>query len=342
MASKPARIKIPLSRSDGPRPFVTKIESIDWAIIDELDPDKISENTDDVTLEELYPLIVNVSVDMGDPKATPDNLIKLFRLTQLAMEVKHRFLEDSERQIAALQAQQMARTPTQNTPSRSRLGTLGGSQQVFGVSSQALSSAMIIGGPMTESPETSMQDLAARDNEISTLRADLDDMTRQANQLRIDHGAAEEAAETERLTAMQLRDELRSERAKARDAETMVDALQATVRELRAKEVKNAQLVGRKSEEAFRAEIREKNALITKYLGEVQVLAAKVSEFQAESQAVTAELEAVVSELERVCEENVEMKKYIAKVEERVERVELDRDALDIKVKELGDELIRK
>ncbi|KAI9190385.1 hypothetical protein H9P43_001819 [Blastocladiella emersonii ATCC 22665] len=313
--------------------FTTKHVAVDWGQLSDVDPDKLRETEDDVTLEELYPYLVKCSVDLeNDPQATKENLLKLFRLSQLIMETKHLFLEDAEKQITVLQTQQLARAPSRST------NRLGPSVSGYGLDRTQSASLLTAPSPNRPSASPSQQDLAQQ--EITSLRTDLDTFARQVTDLRTDLAAAEELAAAERLAAMQLRDELRAERAKVRDAEGMMDALQATIRDLKAGQIKS--LGSRKVEDDLRAELREKNGMVARYLGEVQTVAAQNAALSAEVTQLEAEVEAVISELDRVTGENDEIKAYIARADERVEKAEADRENLERQVKELTKDMLRR
>ncbi|KAI9218014.1 hypothetical protein BC828DRAFT_399907, partial [Blastocladiella britannica] len=144
--------------------------------------------------------------------------------------------------------------------------------------------------------------------EFDALQGDYDALMREATTLRDDLRAAEDASAAERLAALQLRDELRAERSRARDAETQAEGLAAQVRELRAREARtaverhaSAAAAGfaRKSEEEYRAELRDRQREVVSALHEVQALARRVAEVEDENQLLGGEVEATVSELER-------------------------------------------
>lgn len=58
----------------------------------------------DENFESIVPSLLKTKLSSNDPSSTPENLVHLFELTQLALEVKSIYLEDAESQIRTLEA----------------------------------------------------------------------------------------------------------------------------------------------------------------------------------------------------------------------------------------------
>ncbi|KAJ3369982.1 hypothetical protein GGF31_004832 [Allomyces arbusculus] len=318
----------------GSNMFAIKGEAVDWDRVLTLDPAQIQAAADDVTLEDLYPDLVTWRVSLDDPRATPENLVRLFQLTQLAMELKNLFLEDAEKQSAQLQAQALLTRGT--SKSVLRLSPIPGDDE-HGLPA---GSTLALPGAAGHSALTSIQDLsAAHLDEIQALRADLDEATKEVTQLRTDVATAEEQVHVERAAAAKLRDEVRFERMRSKDLELVVDSLNLNVKELKAAQ---ARTLGRRTEDEYRTEIREKAQLVAKYLTEVQMLSAQNSELGNEVTAMTGELEAVVTELDRCQKENQSLQQYIAQVDELLAKADVERETLERQIREMAGEIAQR
>ncbi|KNE64247.1 hypothetical protein AMAG_09284 [Allomyces macrogynus ATCC 38327] len=319
----------------GSNMFSIKGEAVDWDRVLALDPAQIQASADDVTLEDLYPDLITWRVSLDDPRATPENLVRLFQLTQLAMELKNLFLEDAEKQSAQLQAQALLTRGT--SKSVLRLSPIPGDDEHGGLPA---GSTLALPSAAGHSALTSIQDLsAAHLDEIQALRADLDEATKEVTQLRTDVATAEEQMHIERAAAAKLRDEVRFERMRNKDLELVVDSLNVNVKELKAAQ---ARTLGRRTEDEYRTEIREKAQLVAKYLTEVQMLSAQNSELGNEVAAMTGELEAVVTELDRCQKENQSLQQYIAQVDELLAKADVERETLERQIREMAEEIAQR
>lgn len=56
------------------------------------------------TLEKLIPLIITTKVPARDSETTVENLLQLFQITQMGLELKNVHLEDAESQIRTVEA----------------------------------------------------------------------------------------------------------------------------------------------------------------------------------------------------------------------------------------------
>ncbi|KAJ3121402.1 hypothetical protein HK098_003742, partial [Nowakowskiella sp. JEL0407] len=98
--------------------YVEKNKRIEWSKIHKIDVDSIIKNSStssesDLQLEELYPLLTTYSIRPDEyEKLKVEDLVQLFRVSQLVMELKNMYLEQAESQIQMLESQLESREPS--------------------------------------------------------------------------------------------------------------------------------------------------------------------------------------------------------------------------------------
>ncbi|KAI9136454.1 hypothetical protein BKA69DRAFT_147910 [Paraphysoderma sedebokerense] len=261
--------------------FIAKTKPPDWSTLLAIDPIQVVESLDDEVLERLYPALVSTKIEPSDPNLTIENLLHLFRITQLCMEVNHIFLEEAEGTIVSMQE-----TVTQKNRELKQLKSTG---------------------------PNSLRD----DDEIFQLKVANEELQAKNEDLTIKLRKAEENLdiETSRMDGVNM--ELKNERTKSRQLSETIEELNVEVKELR---TFRDQFLGKKAEEAYKSQIKDKNNAINRYLAEIQQLSVQNNQLTADFETLTVELEAAVTELEANSQEIENLQKSISQYEEKTKK----------------------
>ncbi|KAJ3039732.1 hypothetical protein HDV00_011964 [Rhizophlyctis rosea] len=287
--------------------FLPKTSPIDWDRILEINVDDVLQDSGnaDEQLEELYPALATAQVRLDDPRATPANLLHLFRLTQAAMELKNMYLEEAEEQIQDLD------TTLRNTESelnRQRAAALGGDS--YGA-------------------------------EIRSLREDISELERRNEALTKDVTTAETALDAERRTVQELGLAVGNEKVKVVTLEDDVKRLKGEIQHyvVQLNNQKDRLQSKTVDEDQFRNQLKDKNTEINRYVAEVQILSAENAQLHDEIDTMAQELEATVLEIERTGKEQEEAQEIIVQNDRMIDRLTEERDAIKQKLHDLSAQL---
>ncbi|TPX37071.1 hypothetical protein SmJEL517_g00935 [Synchytrium microbalum] len=279
--------------------------AVDWRTILRVDVDRLDPNDPNIEseLETLYPILVKGQVDLDDALATPENLVRLFRLTQSVMELKNLYLESAEKQI------QDDETSLQVSEAEIvRLKNLG------------------MGGNASE---------------IRSLRADLEDLEKRNMILAQDAQIAQETLDMERKNVVDLTMAIRDEKSRSAALNASLERLQVEYSHVNTQLGAHAEraTARRADDEDFRSQLKEKNAEINRYLTEIQLLTTDNAQLRDDVESLGSELEVAVAELERAAREREDSRQVITKSDAQIDSLSGECDSLRIRVGELEDEL---
>lgn len=84
--------------------FSPKVGTLQWSQINSVDVDSLisGEKENDLLLESLYPMIVKASINFNDPQLNSENFGKLFKISQMIMELKTIYNEEDLLKIKEL------------------------------------------------------------------------------------------------------------------------------------------------------------------------------------------------------------------------------------------------
>ncbi|KAJ3204190.1 hypothetical protein HDU67_009732 [Dinochytrium kinnereticum] len=289
--------------------FKPKRAQLDWDRIGRIDIDALI--SDDAKLEEelesLYPVLVKAAVSLDDPKANPNALLKLFRLTQLTMELKNMYLESAESQIQTLE--ETVKTQTTEI-SRLKSRTSGNS-----------------GLPPS--------------SELRAIREENIDLERRNELLARDLQRAEDSLEKELKFNQELNANLTEEKQRYAHLVESTRQLENDMKERETQMLTHQQRLLSKNaeEEEFRAQLKEKNNEINKCLTEIKKLSIQNAELQNDVDTMTQELEATVAELERNAREQESTQQLLISNDIMIDELTEERDSLKIKVEELSEQI---
>jgi chromosome segregation ATPase len=149
------------------------------------------------------------------------------------------------------------------------------------------------------------EDDASHHFEVQALQEELLQSSKQISSFQRDIATLNVDLERERIAGIRLQDELRLGKEQISQLETLNQHLQSNVRDL---QNYKARSVNRKTEEEYRAELKDKANQVSRYLSEINALSSQTCDLQEEVSSLTIELEATVNELDRCFLENKEMK----------------------------------
>ncbi|KAJ3018475.1 UNVERIFIED_CONTAM: hypothetical protein HDU68_011137 [Siphonaria sp. JEL0065] len=285
--------------------FTAKRTMMDWDLISRINIDRMLKNEAklDEELESLYPLLVSASISEADARATPESLVKLFRLSQFVMELKNMFLEGAESQIEKME-DTIKSQETEISKLKSRAG-------------------------------------ATPSAELRMLRQENLDLERRNELLTRDLQRLEENLAKEVKYGQEVGAALSEEKARYMTLSETTHELQNEMKEREVQMVSQRHRLLSKNieEEEFRAQLKDKNLEINKYLSEIKSLTTQNSQLSAEVDTIGQELEATVAEIERNSSEMEEMHDIIKNNDVLLEQLTEERDTLKIKVEEMHDRL---
>ncbi|KAL7749250.1 hypothetical protein RI367_005402 [Sorochytrium milnesiophthora] len=293
--------------------FTLRSERVAWQRLLALDPVELATDPDETLLEDLYLHIVTAKVELDDPQATQENLVRLFELTQVCLESRNIFLDDAEKEIRVLEQT----IDTQNQD----IARLQQQQQLQ--------------QPQLQLSERSL-DNGDHIHEMQQLKEELSDVTKRNAQLLKDLQVAEETIEAEKTNAAAVKEEMRKEKATRQEIEQTVEALTSDLQELTKAQ---SRLASRKTEEEFRQHIKEKNVEVARYLKEIEQLSNQNAMMANDLEALTTELETVVGEFEGAARENDSLKRVILQTDKQLQNVTSERNLLKQRVESLQSSL---
>ncbi|KAJ3236898.1 hypothetical protein HDU78_004338 [Chytriomyces hyalinus] len=285
--------------------FTPKRTLMDWDLVARINFDRLLKNESklDEELESLYPLLVSAKITEGDPRATPEALLKLFRLSQYVMELKNMFLEGAETQIERIE-ETLKTQESEISKLKSRSG-------------------------------------AAPSAELRMLRQENLDLERRNELLTRDLQRVEENYAKEVKFGQEVGAALSEEKARYATLSETTRELQNEMKEREVQMVSQRHRLLSKNieEEEFRSQLKEKNMEVNKYLAEIKSLTTQNVQLSNEVDTIGQELDATVSEIERNAREIEEMQTIINSNDLLLDQVTEERDTLKIKVEELSDKL---
>ncbi|KAJ3239734.1 hypothetical protein HDU81_005450 [Chytriomyces hyalinus] len=285
--------------------FTPKRTLMDWDLVARVNFDRLLKNESklDEELESLYPLLVSAKITEGDPRATPEALLKLFRLSQYVMELKNMFLEGAETQIERIE-ETLKTQESEISKLKSRSG-------------------------------------AAPSAELRMLRQENLDLERRNELLTRDLQRVEENYAKEVKFGQEVGAALSEEKARYATLSETTRELQNEMKEREVQMVSQRHRLLSKNieEEEFRSQLKEKNMEVNKYLAEIKSLTTQNVQLSNEVDTIGQELDATVSEIERNAREIEEMQTIINSNDLLLDQVTEERDTLKIKVEEMSDKL---
>ncbi|KNC97427.1 uncharacterized protein SPPG_09464 [Spizellomyces punctatus DAOM BR117] len=282
--------------------FRTKNVPLDWSRVLQFDVDGLSQQHPeqiDKELEDLYEVLVEAHLRPGDPQATPENLLRLFRVTQAVMENKNLYLVQAEEDIRALETRVQQQDDEMD--------------------------GLMTGGD------------ASYVAEIRTLRGDIEDLEKRNDALTRDLAEAEEQLDAERSTMREMTAQLSTERARASALEEAATRMKAEIKDYQSQiqNRKDRLQLKNMDEDQIRKQLREKNGEINRYLAEVELLSAENTRLTDEVQTMSQELEATVTELDRKESELEEIQRVIIDNDNTIDQLIDERAALQTKLEDL-------
>ncbi|KAI8621520.1 hypothetical protein BC830DRAFT_180184 [Chytriomyces sp. MP71] len=285
--------------------FTPKRTLMDWDLISRINIDRLLKNESklDEELESLYPLLISAKISDNESRATPDALVKLFRLCQYVMELKNMFLEGAESQIERIEET----LKTQEIEISKLKGRSG----------------------------------ATPSAELRMLRQENLDLERRNELLTRDLQRIEENYAKEVKYGQEVGAALSEEKARYATLSEAMRELQNEMKEREVQMVSQRHRLLSKNieEEEFRGQLKEKNLEINKYLSEIKSLTTQNNQLASEVETIGQELDATVLEIERNSREIEEMQTIITNNDLLLDQVTEERDTLKIKVEELNDKL---
>ncbi|KAJ3177182.1 hypothetical protein HK101_010313, partial [Irineochytrium annulatum] len=286
--------------------FAPKRAVVDWRRIADLDLKRLTADEDKLesTLESLFPMLAAAKVEEGDPNATPANLVKLFKVTQLAMELKNMYLEGAEGQIRTFET--TIKSQTEEINKLKARGAVGG------------------GSPSAD---------------LRALREENLDLERRNETLNRELQRVEESLAKELTFTQELNIALAAEKQKMVDIEESNKKLEKEMKEREDQMTTHRQRLLTKNieEEEFRGQLKEKNLEINKLMEEVKSLTNENSRLQAEVETMGEEMDAVVKELDRNAQEQEAAQQTLISTDILIDELTEERDMLKVKVEELSD-----
>ncbi|KAJ3415066.1 hypothetical protein HDV05_005592 [Chytridiales sp. JEL 0842] len=285
--------------------FVPKKAHMDWDRLGRINLEKLLKNEESLEdeLEALYPLLASVKIKPDDPRASVDQLIKLFRVTQLTMELKNMYLEGAEAQIKELEVRLKAEEETNRQRSRSN-------------------------GAMSPSAE------------LRALREENNDLERRNELLTRDLQRTEANMERETKYGQELAAALAEEKARYNTLSETTRQLQNDMKEREVQMVSQRHRLLSKNveEEEFRVQLKEKNMEINRYLSEITALTKQNAHLSQEVDTIGQELEATVNELERNLKEQETAQEIIVENDKIIDALTEERDMLKVRLEEHADQ----
>ncbi|KAJ3289656.1 hypothetical protein HK104_007316 [Borealophlyctis nickersoniae] len=280
----------------------------DWNRILKLNADELEdEDNEDDVLDNLYPMIVSTRLRLDDPKATPENIAKLFKVAQAVMKVKDLFYASADKRVEDLET---ALEDREAEISRLRSIALGG-------------------GTGDSFPEVRM------------LREDIADLEKQKDSLNKELMRTEAALDAERNDKQEVDLALSKEKAHAISLADTVARLKQEVGHYVAQLTSQKDRLQSKNldEDQFRNQLKEKNNEINRYVAEIQMLSSKNAQMGAEIDAMEQELEATVMEIEKNAKDREEAQQIIMKSDRIIDQLTDERDMLKLRFEELSAQL---
>ncbi|KAI9004263.1 hypothetical protein BC832DRAFT_592949 [Gaertneriomyces semiglobifer] len=272
--------------------------TLDWGRILKVDLELLAqkdENEIDEELEALYDVLVDTRVRLDDPRATAENLIHLFQVTQLVMENKHQILEETEQEVQLLEAR---------------------------VTEQQSELDRVLSG-----------DSASYLKQIEELQKDVSDLEERNSALTKALATAEERLDSERERITNLSTQLTAERTKTSNFQDAVARMKLEIKDYQSQLQNQKDRMQTKTldDDQIRKQLRDKNAELNKYLSEVQLLSEDNGRLASKVDALTEELEAAVNELEKSEHELRGMNATISEYERQIIHFTDEKNALQVK-----------
>ncbi|KAJ3333648.1 hypothetical protein HDU76_005628 [Blyttiomyces sp. JEL0837] len=281
--------------------FSRKNGQVDWDRIGKIKLEKLmkDESKIDEELESLYPMLAIAKVRVDDSRATPEALVKLFKVTQLVMELKNMYLEGAEGQIIKLEDSIRSHEERLN--------------------SRGLNTSSELRALREENLELERRnELLARD--LQRAEDNLEKEVKYGHE--VSSALSEEKARYSALneTIRHLQNEIKD-------------------REVQMVSQRHRLLSKNVEEEEYRVQLKEKNSEINKLLNRIETVEGQNSVLTKENETMGQELESLVNELERKERETDSAHELIAKHDESIDELTEERDMLKIKLEELSDSL---
>ncbi|KAI8905079.1 hypothetical protein EDD86DRAFT_212204 [Gorgonomyces haynaldii] len=257
------------------------------------DNDSLRDEVDKIT-----PMVLGCEVDVADPKATPENLIHLFKLAKLVLQVNYQSLNDLEH---VLKERENDLDEQNREVSKLRaISIASGMEDTLGIH-DALNEAL-------KQKEQALKDLEN----------------------------LEEALEQERMESASLKLHLKEEQTKTASVQESNRRLEAEVKECKAQLSSQKTKVNRMpSEEVLN--VQKKNQEINRYIAEIQILSTDNAHLADDLEAVTQELEAAVTQLDKNATELESNKKLLDENLNTIDELTNERDALRIRLEDMAE-----
>ncbi|KAK6098993.1 40S ribosomal protein S26 [Batrachochytrium dendrobatidis] len=257
-------------------------------------------------LEWLSNHIVQTRLDVDSPNTTSDNLIHLFSMIQKIIGLKDSSVHSFESQLkqANMQIQNQALEI----------------QRVRAMSTKSTDPAFI---------------------EVHHLQDELIQLEHKNAAAIRDIERAEEALDSERSVVAQLTASLKEERTKTSTLQDTNRRLDDELKDARSRlsDQRNHIQSRNIDKDNFRMQLTEKNAELNRYIAEIQMLSTEHSQMATEVESMTQELEAAVCEIETNLKELQECRDLIKHKDEIIDQVTDERDALQIKIEDMVEQL---
>ncbi|TPX68705.1 hypothetical protein SpCBS45565_g02947 [Spizellomyces sp. 'palustris'] len=305
--------------------FRTKNVPLDWSRVLQFDVDRLSQQHPeqiDKELEDLYEVLVEAHLRPGDPQATPENLLRLFRVTQVVMEHRECRVGQNDRLWTA----QFRSPPYRNK----NLYLVQAEEDIRALETRVQQQDDEMDGLMTGGDASYVA-------EIRTLREDIEDLEKRNDALTRDLAEAEEQLDAERSSMREMTAQLSTERARASALEEAATRMKAEIKDYQSQiqNRKDRLQLKNMDEDQIRKQLREKNGEINRYLAEVELLSAENTRLTDEVRAMSQELEATVTELDRKESELEEIQRVIIDNDNTIDQLIDERAALQTKLEDL-------
>ncbi|KAJ3218623.1 hypothetical protein HK099_004994 [Clydaea vesicula] len=282
--------------------------SPDWNFLLQKEVQNVIENKSEIEsqIESIYPTLVSIKIDLSDKNATKENILGLFKLAQLGMELKNIYLEQAESQIRTVEATLEAQ---EDELKKLRILSMGPQSALVSAEMKSL--------------EETIQDLELRNESLTQ-----------------DLSEKEETLENEKKKTSTLTDHLKEESAKVTKLEETLGKLKRELSDARLKVFAKKDTVNETLDDIhFKNTIKEKNAQISNYITEVQNLSTRNAYLASENEAMTQEIEAAVFELDKYANEKVSNQKILLKNDQLIDHLTEEKNSLKYQLNELAEQI---
>lgn len=271
--------------------FINKSENLDWAVLLSRNPDVLQQGSEEAEqqLEDIFELIKRAKISANDEYASVENLITLFRLSQLVAELKNGYLLGAEDQI-----KQLEETVNIQEDEIRRLHTMVGGDAAL--------------------------ELQHFEEERKVYEAKAELALSKMSE-------AEERYEDEKTRNFALNETLRSLRSERDKLQQQNASIMSELQQLRNQGVEKS-LREREDDERVQTMLKEKTIEAVRLQKDLSYLQQEHSKLQQDATSVISELEATVTELGNLDREKKELELVVKETDAKVTTVEKENEYL--------------